>query len=721
MKSGKLISSSVKKHKWLSILFVISVFIEIGYASFSTLSLKYIVDDAFTDKDWQVFIFILSLLLIGGLLSIAAGAFGDYSIGKVSGIAIRNLRERLFQHIQKQTAPFFSRFRVGDLVSRFSSDMDAIDRVISTTSPFLIKEALALVLGLGLLLSLEWRLTLVMLLGSSLMFIGPKLLQGKAEQASESYKQSEEQFSNTIDEMIKGHSTIKNLNLGASFQQQAEGQISGIYRSGLRLHLIHTWMTRLPLISLLLLNGIMIGFGGYLIFQDALTIGSFMAFFTLFMSVGQSATNLSVLLPEMIDSAVSFKRVNELLEQDTKLPQSAHPIKLEPVLPQVHLQQVSFGYESNAALLKQIELTIAPGSYIAFVGPSGSGKSTALKLLARFYDPIQGSITFNGVDLREAEDASLREMMTMVTQDTFLFNTTIAENLQIAAADNSQEALVDAASQAQIHSTIANWPMGYNTVIQHDGASLSGGERQRLAIARALLRKPKLLLLDEVTAALDPINESEINQMIASLKGKHTIVSVTHRLASTRDADYIYVFQDGHIAEQGSFADLIDGQGLFHSLWEKQHGFKLSEDGQLAAVEAERLAMLPFFAGIELPALQQLSSLFTTVTCQPDEVVIREGEQGNTFYLIAHGRFEILKQQADLSNKRVAMLQDGDYFGEIALIRNIPRTATVKSIGHGILLAIRRESFGRLVEQHPQLLDSLEHTLLQRMKEATTQ
>jgi len=288
----------------------------------------------------------------------------------------------------------------------------------------------------------------------------------------------------------------------------------------------------------------------------------------------------------------------------------------------------------------------------------------------------------------------------------------------MAAAEHSYEAMVSAASQAQIHSTITNWPMGYDTAIHHEGASLSGGERQRLAIARALLRNPKLLLLDEITAALDPINEAEINHMIASLKGKHTLVSVTHRLASTREADYIYVFQNGHIAEQGSFADLMEAQGLFHSLWEKQHGFQLSEDGRLASVEAERLAMLPFFAGIELSALQQLSSLFTTITCQPSEIVIREGEQGNTFYLIAHGRFEILKQQADLSNKRVAVLQDGDYFGEIALIRNIPRTATVKSLGHGILMAIRRESFERLVEQHPQLLDSLELTLLQRMKEA---
>ncbi|RXZ82648.1 ATP-binding cassette domain-containing protein [Paenibacillaceae bacterium] len=715
MKFVKSLLHHFLEYKFLSSIFLLSILIEVAYAVAAPLSLKYLVDEAFTPKDFTVFIIILGILLSGGLLSILAGTGGDYTLGKLSGEVIRKLRTRLFVHVQQQSLPFFQRYRVGDLVTRFASDMSSIEGVIRFSSPLFLKEMLSILLGLTMLFLLEWKLALAMLLGSLLMFAGPRLLQNRAETANADYKASQERFSNTIDEMVKGHKTIKSLHQQSSFQERASKQIHSMFTFGLRLHMINALIERLPLTALLLLNGTLIGFGGYLIFNEEMTIGSFMAFFTLFMSVGQSASNIAFLIPNLIDSSISFRRIGEVLEQQPTVPEASEPVQLPPAISSIRMEQVTFGYDEQADQLHEVSLQIAAGSYVAFVGPSGSGKSTALQLLSRFYDPRQGAVLFDDINLRDVSDASLRRIATLVTQETFLFHATIRDNLLLDNAATGEADMIKAAQQANIHDIINRWPEGYDTWIHHEGGSLSGGERQRIAIARALLRNPELLLLDEVTAALDPAAEAEINTLIQQIRHHKTIVTVTHRLASVAHADKIYVFEHGRIIESGTHQQLMDRPGMYFDLWEKQHGFQLSEDGTHATVEAERLAKLPFFAGIEPALLEDMASVFTAETCKDEDVVVTEGERGNKFYIIVHGKFEIIKRIPGDEAQRVAVLQDGDHFGEIALLKDVPRTATVKAMGSAMLLSVRREAFLRITDRHPQILQALERTLLQRM------
>ncbi|MEI7024079.1 ABC transporter transmembrane domain-containing protein [Paenibacillus sp. y28] len=702
-------------YKLLCVVFVISLLVEVAYAVAAPLSLKYLVDEAFLPKDFQVFVLILVILLGGGFINICAGLCGDYSLGRLSGEVIQKLRTELFLHLQKQSFSFYRRYRVGDLVTRFAADMGAIERVIRVSSPFFLKETLSLLLGLAMLFSIEWKLTLAVLLGSILLFAGPKLLQKRAETANTSYKEAQERFSNTIDEMVKGHKTIKGLHQQQRFEQRARMHIRELLSFGFHLHFITSLMERLPLTALLILNGIMMGLGGYFIFHDEMTIGGFMAFFTLFMGVGQAGSNLSLLLPNLIDSSISFRRIGEIAAQEPALKEPDNPVELSSPITSIRMDQVTFGYTDETDQLREVSLSIAAGSYVAFVGPSGSGKSTALQLLSRFYDPGHGTVAINGADLRGVSEASLRKLSAMVTQESFLFNTTIRDNLLLDGADVTEEKMVEAAKQASIHQIIISWPEGYDTPVHHEGGSLSGGERQRLSIARALLRKPELLLLDEVTSALDPVTEAEINGLIQQLRGDKTIISVTHRLDAVVNADHIYVFKEGRIVEDGTHSELLKHSGLYHQLWEKQHGFHLSNDGLHATVDGERLARLPFFKGIAPSMLHDVAALFSTETLKEGETVMHEGEEGNKFYIIVRGKFEILKRLPGEGEMRVAVLQDGDYFGEIALLRNIPRTATVKSLSHSVLLSIRREVFHRLTGAYPQLLHALEQTLLQRL------
>ncbi|WP_256865272.1 ABC transporter transmembrane domain-containing protein [Paenibacillus sp. 32352] len=705
----------VMKYKLLSVIFILSIIIEVAYAVAAPLSLKYMVDDAFIPKNPRIFLIILGILVGGGLLNIAAGLSGDLSLGRLSGEMIRGLRMKLFHHVQLQSLPFFQRYRVGDLVTRFASDMGSIERVIRGVMPLLLREAMSVTLGIALLLSLEWKLTLAVLVGSMLMIVGPRWMQHRAEHANIRFKEAQERFSNTIDEMVKGHKTIKGLHLHNRFKALAARQIQELLTLGFKLHLTNSIMERMPLTTLLILNGTMIGFGGYLIFHDEMTVGGFMAFFTLFMNVGQSVSNLTYLYPNWIESQISFRRIGDLFNERPEVIEAAQPIDLPITVPSVCMDRVAFGYNDHILQLKEISLHIEAGAYVAFVGSSGSGKSTALQLLARYFDPRLGTISIHGHDIRLVSESSLRKLSTLVSQDTFLFHTTVRDNLVLDGENVSDEEMMEAARMAKIHDVISAWPEGYDTWVHQEGGTLSGGERQRMAVARALLRRPKLLLLDEVTSALDPATEADINQLIQQLRGEMTIVSVTHRLASVIHADRIYVFEKGQIVESGTHQELLQLHGTYLTLWEKQHGFHLSQDGLSVTVDAERLSKLPFFEGIGVELLQSIAPLFITERIPEGETIIRQGEEGAKCYIIVRGSVEILKHVDGEGNKRVAVLQDGDHFGEIALLTNSPRNATVRSISPAVLLSVRREEFHQLTKLYPQMLQTLERTLLQRM------
>ncbi|GIP40223.1 ABC transporter permease [Paenibacillus sp. J31TS4] len=556
---------------WLGLVLVCMA-VEVGYTVAAPLSLKYLVDEAFLPKNAPVFVLILSLLIGCGALNILAALGGDYGIGKLSGEVIRRLRLELFAHLQKQSLPFYRRYQAGDLVTRFISDMASMETVVRGSFPFTVKETLSMLLGLAMLFAIEWKLTLALLAGSVLLFLGPKLLQRRAEASNASYKEAQERFANLIEERVRGHRTIQSLHQQPRFQQLAHRHIRELFTLGLRLHVTNALMERLPLTSLLLLNGILLGYGGYLIFGDELTVGGFMAFFTLFLSVGQAVSNLTLLIPSLIESSVSFRRVGEVLDHSPDVPEAADAAELPAAIGSLRMDGVSFGYSDDADQLHEVSLQIEAGSYVAFVGPSGSGKSTALQLLARLQDPRRGTVAAGGLDLRRVSEASLRRGVTLVTQDTFLFSGTIRENLLLDSGEAGEEEMLEAARQVNLHAVIASWPAGYDTWVQPGGDSLSGGERQRLAIARALLRKPAVLLLDEVTSALDPVSEAAVHQLLERQRGSRTIVSVTHRLASAAGADRIYVFQEGRIVESGTHEELLSRRGLYRTLWDKQAG-----------------------------------------------------------------------------------------------------------------------------------------------------
>jgi ATP-binding cassette subfamily B protein len=305
---------------------------------------------------------------------------------------------------------------------------------------------------------------------------------------------------------------------------------------------------------------------------------------------------------------------------------------------------------------------------------------------------------------------SLRAQIGVVFQESFLFDTTIRENIRLgrpAATDAEVEA---AARSAELDEFVSSLPQGYETMVGERGGRLSGGQRQRIAIARAIIRDPSILILDEATSALDPATEAALNATLARLAVGRTTVAVTHRLAAARDADVLVVLDHGRIVETGTHDELLAARGLYRELWDRQSGFVLRDDGDTARVTPERLGRVPILAGLDEQLLRDAAELFTTEHIPAGRVVVVEGDPGDDFYLVVRGRLAVTH-----GGTKVAVLEDGDYFGEIALLRRVPRTATVTSEVPSVLLSLAHEHFDALLERAPGVRVALERFADERL------
>jgi ATP-binding cassette, subfamily B, bacterial len=454
---------------------------------------------------------------------------------------------------------------------------------------------------------------------------------------------------------------------------------------------------------------LVIAIGAVLVFQGKLSIGSLVGYVSLLASVGGAISEVSTAYAGMIPAVVSLKRVEELL--DEKVQADEHPnVPLSPLSREIVFKQVTFSYTGpdGKPVLEDVSLSIPFGRSVAFVGRSGSGKSTVLNLLMRFYDPHQGQILIDGQDIHAAGLASLRSQMGVVFQDTFLFNTSLRENIRMGRLEASDGEVEAAARAAGIHDLIAGLPHGYETLAGEQGKVLSGGQRQRIALARAMLRKPSLLLLDEATSALDPETESLIYASLKKLVCNCTILSVTHRLAPVADMDMIVVLDQGRVVERGTHAGLMQRAGLYHALFTQQSGFKVSSDGQDAEVTPSHLRIIPLFNKLDASDLGLLAKQFTTRRFEAGETVMREGDPGDSFYIVVRGKVSVTRKGEDQQPAQINVLQDGDYFGEIALIEDVRRTATLRTLQPSLFLCLERKHFENMLASFPTIREAVE-------------
>jgi ATP-binding cassette subfamily B protein len=684
------------------------------------LSLKYLVDLAIIPQNTRLLVAILGGLGALGLLAAGAGFGRDVLYARIGANVLRDLRATAFAHLQRLSMTFHARSEVGDLLSRFTTDLAAVEGALVLALPVTMLAVGQLALSLVFLFLLQWKLAAMTTVGLLVSVVATRLLEDRAGTANQIMKEKQAAMAVRVQENLNAQQVIKAFGLEQLTVRTFRQMLADLRHASVRANTISYLVERIPNVVVLLVGLLVVGIGAVFTFQGQMSVGDLIAFNGLFIPLVNAVSNLTSMLPQLLQAAAGLQRIEEILAEPLHIHDAADAVAAPDFSRNLEFHNVTFSYGGPQPHLDRVSFTVKQGWWAAFVGASGSGKSTILNLVLRFYDPAQGGLTLDGLDFRHLTQDSLRGQMAVVFQESFLFNISLRENIRLGQPAASDADIEQAARMAGIHDFILSLPEGYDTLAGERGSRFSGGQRQRVAIARALLRNPRILLLDEATSALDPPTEAAINETLAQLARGRTVLSVTHRLTPVARADQIFVLDHGRIAEQGRHEELLARQGLYAQLWHKQSGFTLSSDGYHAEVTPDRLKRQPIVQELDEKLLAELAPMFVTEHYAAGQEIIQEGQVGRRFYLVVRGKVVVERASPSGSTERLATLADGDYFGEIALLRDIPRVASVRTLTPCVFLSLQRSQFLGLLDKAPHLRTRLEEAALRRLARSDT-
>ena len=710
--------ASLLRPQGLLVLFLgFALLVELAFSLGLPFGLQLIFDGL---TDGAAIAYVLAVVGVLGVAMVAyaiAGVARDYLSARIGVRVTQDLRTNLFDHLQRMSLSFYRRERTGDLVARFSSDVPAIEYAVTRGFPLAVYNLFLIALSIALLFYIEWRLALLTLVVSPLVMLGSQRVTDRAAEASLHKRQAEGETASLVQEAVRGHMLVKAFGLSDLLKGRLSAKFDDLSRHGFRLSLMSALVGRIGNLSVVLMMLVILGVGATMVAKGVLSVGALIAFVALLLNVDDGTRAFTEAGTGLLQAVGGLARVRQLLAEDTGDVNEAERSALRSIREAIEFQGVTYTYEDGRGGIRGINLRIRAGESVAIVGPSGCGKSTLLSLITRMVEPDSGTIAIDGIDIASVNHDSLLGRLAWVLQDTFMFDTTIHENILYGRPAATEEDVMAAAKAAGLHDIIASLPEGYGTVVGEAGDRLSGGQRQRVALARAFLRKPEILVLDEPTSALDPATEEQVTKFILNLTWPCTVVMVTHRLAAATGVDRVIVLKDGELTEQGSHDELVAKRGEYSHLWSKQSGFALTGDGSSARVETGRLKEIPLFAKLDDVHLEMISDHLSTAQYEEAEDIIREGQEGDRFYVIVRGAVDILKNAGEDSALHLATLEVGDYVGEIALIEDIPTTATVRTRMSTTCVYLTREHFHRILETAPDLRQIIEATIRERLKD----
>ncbi|MER6996051.1 ABC transporter ATP-binding protein [Streptomyces sp. NPDC000410] len=518
---------------------------------------------------------LLSLLALGMILTaVMTSVFGVLQTlisTTVGQRVMHDLRTGVYAQLQRMPLAFFTRTRTGEVQSRIANDIGGMQATVTSTATSLVSNLTAVVATIVAMLALDWRLTVVSLLLLP-VFVWVSRRVGRERKTITTQRQKQmAAMAATVTESLSVSGILLGRTMGRadsltrSFADESERLVDLEVRSSMagrwRMAVIGIVMAAMPAM-LYWAAGLTLQSGG-----PAISIGTLVAFVSLQQGLFRPAVSLLSTGVQIQTSLALFQRIFEYLDLPVEITEPEKPVPLEKIRGEVRFEDVDFSYdEKSGPTLQGIDLTVPAGGSLAVVGPTGSGKSTLSYLVPRLYDVTGGRVTLDGVDVRELDFDTLARAVGVVSQETYLFHASVADNLRFAKPDATDAEIEAAARAAQIHDHIASLPDGYETLVGERGYRFSGGEKQRLAIARTILRDPPVLILDEATSALDTRTEHAVQQAIDALSAGRTTITIAHRLSTVREADQIMVLDGGRIAERGRHAELLDRDGRYAAL-----------------------------------------------------------------------------------------------------------------------------------------------------------
>jgi ATP-binding cassette subfamily B protein len=555
-------------YRWQMVIVIAIIVASSLVGVVSPFLLRAVIDTALPDRNVRLLAFLVAGMIAVAAVTSAFGVVQTWISTKVGQQVMHGLRTSVFAHLQRQSIAFFTRTRTGEVQSRITNDIGGMESVVTSTATSIAANLTTAVATAVAMVALSWRLSLI-----SLVVMPPAIFLSRkvANMRRDITTQQQRELANlnvAIEEglSINGVQLAKTMGTGPSLVRRFTASSARLIDLELRSQLAGRWRMASMTIIFAAIPAIIYLTAGLPVTAGLMTIGTLIAFTTLQNNLFRPLTGLLNTGVSVISSLALFARIFEYLDLPVDIDEPVGPVDIVPakITGHVRLENVSFSYLGAArAAVSGIDLDIPAGSTVALVGETGSGKTTLASLIARLYDPTEGHVRIDGIDIRDLRLVDLASVVGVVSQETYLLHTTVRENLRYAKPGATDAEIETAARAAQIHDLIAGLPDGYDTMVGSRGHRFSGGEKQRIAIARTLLRDPRVLVLDEATSALDSETERAVQKAFDALAQGRTTITIAHRLSTVRNADQIVVLDHGRIIESGTHTSLVAGNGRY--------------------------------------------------------------------------------------------------------------------------------------------------------------
>lgn len=513
----------------------------------------------------------IAMILVA--LYLVSSLFGIIQSFIMSGVAQKvsyNLRKQISEKMDTLPLNYFDTRTNGEVLSRITNDVDTVNQTLNQSLSQIITSVVTLIGVLIMMFSISWIMTLATFIILPVSMVLISLVVKKSEKYFKSQQEYLGHLNGQVEEVYGGHNIMKAFNREEASTKDFDELNNTLYKSAWKSQFLSGMM--MPIMSFVgNLGYVLVSIlGGWLTIKSVITVGDIQAFIQYVRSFNQPIAQMAQVANIMQSTAAAAERVFEFLDEEDEVKDPVNSVDPSEIRGEVEFEDVHFGYNEDKIIINDFSVDVKPGQKVAIVGPTGAGKTTIVKLLMRFYDINSGSIKIDGHDIRDFKRADLRNLFGMVLQDTWLFNGTIMENLRYGRLDATDAEVKEAAKAAHVDHFVKTLPDGYNMVLNEEASNISQGQKQLLTIARAFLKDPKLLILDEATSSVDTRTELLIQKAMEKLMEGRTSFIIAHRLSTIRDADLILVMKDGDIVEQGNHEELLEKGGFYSSLYNSQ-------------------------------------------------------------------------------------------------------------------------------------------------------